>query len=272
MKKALLILAAAFSLNAKAQTNGEFENWTTTGNYEDPTGWVTFNLFSTLGDSLSVLKYTPPYSGNYSVLMRPVYSVFASDTVPAIMYQGIPYTSRPNSARFAYMQTSASGDSGFISVEFYKGATSDPSNMIGYAQYYPTANLGWKRVETDITWLDVTNPDTMLVYIVSPIGFGSKMLIDDISVSIYSAKTTPLTQDQCRVFVARSGKLAVIQPKDYGFDKIRIMNTNGQLVKEMAVLDGTTVSDFTLPSGIYIYELTSSENSDRNYKGKLYQP
>src|SRR5690242_18288972 len=133
MKKIYIAFLALSSFGAKAQVNGEFENWTDMGNYDDPTNWATFNVFSNLGDSLSCLKYTPAYSGSASVMLRSFYAGFLGDTIPGFILQSIPYTSKPNSLRFAYNYHSPKADSAFVSAEFYKGATDDPNNLIGFA-------------------------------------------------------------------------------------------------------------------------------------------
>ncbi|MBS3913245.1 MAG: T9SS type A sorting domain-containing protein [Bacteroidetes bacterium] len=272
MKKLYIAVLAFCSFNANAQVNGEFESWTTVSSYEDPTGWTTFNLFSTFGDSLSCLKYTPAYSGKYSVLLRPFVS-FIGDTAPSIMFQSIAYTSKPNSFRFAYQQNgSGTNDSGIASVEFYKGSTSDPQNMIGYAEVLLGNNLGWRKMEEDITWTDLQTPDSIVIYLISPFQMGAKLLLDDVSLSIYNSGTTAVNSNGQRVFVGRNGKVAVIQNDEAPFDDLNIYDAAGKMVQHIALQVGTTVAEESLPTGIYFYTLSSAGKSDNIVKGKLYHP
>ena len=63
-----VLIALTIRLNAQIPNSG-FENWTTVGSYENPTGWATMNPYCA-GPFYSCTKSTDHYPasvGNYSI-------------------------------------------------------------------------------------------------------------------------------------------------------------------------------------------------------------
>lgn len=257
MKKILLILALGAAFSSQAQVNGDFEQWTDKGTYEDPDGWFTFNVFSTFGDSISCLKSTTAYSGKYSALIRSGYSNFLMDTIPGLLVQSIPFITKPNSLRFAYQHSAPSGDSGAISVEFYKGATDNDGNIIGYSYVSLGPNTNWQRVEEPITWTDLNTPDTVVITIMTAFSGTSQMKIDDLSLSIYGADIKQVTRPAQSVWFTTAGDL--FAPGIPGTAALELFEPGGKLVYSGTLANGRNSETASLPSGIYFYRIHTPE-------------
>ena len=81
MKKLLLVFSIfmsviQFAFTQNALPNPGFEDWTTTGTYENPDGWTTANSYSTLVGVQLTTKATAPadiHSGNFAMKTETVF-------------------------------------------------------------------------------------------------------------------------------------------------------------------------------------------------------
>jgi hypothetical protein len=118
------------SSTANAQiTNSGFENWTTAGSYEDPTGWATVNSSST-GPFYAITKSSDHYPatvGNYSVRMENN-TAFPNDVGRGVIMTGtfsapdapvFPVTGHPTSLTGYYRFAPLNGDTMFIIVHLF---------------------------------------------------------------------------------------------------------------------------------------------------------
>lgn len=259
MKKLILaaIIICGFMSRSFAQTNGSFENWTKINNYEDPNGWVTFNVFTALGDSASCLKSTKAYSGKYSALLRTFYSNLFMDTTPAVLLQQTPYTSKPNSLRFAYQYKTPGSDSAMISVEFYEGSTDDPNNVIGSATAMLGKSSNWKYVQEPITWTSLNNPDTAVITVITGFDFGSEVLLDDISLSAFGASLSKLNSNTNKVFFNKTGEFEVSGMENLDAT-LEIFDNSGKAVYQGVLTKGKAIETSHLSSGVYFYRLSNN--------------
>src|ERR1051326_792680 len=140
---------AALAFTAGAQTNPGFETWgSSLGEPEEPSGWITENLFCSPFLTLpnpnpnltSVFKLQTPnnFAGTYSMKMKTVVMQYNPDsttipdtiglamqgsfqTSPSLkLFDRIPFTSRPSTIAFEYQYTPNGVDTGWCYVELTK--------------------------------------------------------------------------------------------------------------------------------------------------------
>ncbi len=268
MRKIYFLLISCFAFNLNAQVNGDFVDWSTFGSYEDPDEWFSSNFFATGGDSLSCLKYTPAYSGNYSVKLRAAkVTLFGGSVVPGLLIQQIAYTSKPNSVRLAYLAT----DSASVNVSFHVGNTQDPDSMIGYANITLTKNSNWQRLEYPITWVGLQAPDSVIISMNTDAFVGSELLVDDLSLSMYSValENDPVMQEE--IYLNAQNEIVLNAQQAAVYDRLDLYNSGGQRVASYA-LGAINASLSDLASGVYFYSLVSSSLPENQLRGKLLKP
>lgn len=134
MKKISVFLSAfiawSFFLNAQIPNNG-FENWTTTGGYEDPVGWFTGNISSS-GTFYPATKSTDHYPvsiGNYSIRLEnhlPLVNgssygfAVTGDSNPSGCVPSFPITGHPTKLYGYYKCTPLNNDTIQIGIELFK--------------------------------------------------------------------------------------------------------------------------------------------------------
>ncbi len=123
MKKVTIILFVLFIVTIKTNAqipNSGFEDWTTVGSYENPTGWFNCN-YTSLGTFYPVTKSSDHYPisvGNYSIRLE--------NQIPL---------SNCSSYGFAY-----TGDDSITSCTPSFPITGHPTNLCGYYKCFPQNN------------------------------------------------------------------------------------------------------------------------------------
>jgi hypothetical protein len=161
MKKITILLtvlvAITIKTNAQIPNNG-FENWTTVGSYENPTGWATMNYLSA-GTFYSCTKSTDHYPvsvGNYSIRvenntsltqMTGGFGMAITDTMAYPFQPAFPIVGNPTSLCGYYQYNSLNNDSMFIRIVFFEN-----SIMLGYNTFITGI--------TTSTWTSFTLPLT----------------------------------------------------------------------------------------------------------------
>ncbi len=132
MKKSTFILTVLIVMTIKTNAqipNSGFEDWTTVGGYEDPTGWASTNSFST-GSFYSVTKSTDHYPatvGNYSVRIENNTSLLPNFSGRGVVMTGdtldphptFPITGHPTSLTGYYKFAPQNGDTMSIVIGLY---------------------------------------------------------------------------------------------------------------------------------------------------------
>ena len=135
----ILIVLIAMTITTKAQIpNSGFENWTTIGSYEEPTGWATMNPASA-GPFYSCTKSTDHYPtsvGNYSIRLENntsltqatgAYGMAITNAFDWPFKPAFPIVGHPTSLTGYYKYNSLNNDSMFIRVVLFNNGT-----MLGY--------------------------------------------------------------------------------------------------------------------------------------------
>lgn len=265
-------------------TGGDFESWTQgTGNFENPTDnfWTTLNQLSLLGPTgpVTVSKTTDAYAGTYAARLESgtfgtllVPGLIAcgrfNPLVPPYLFQGQPFTQKPERFTGYYKYFPVMGDSAAIYAEIHiydvggggKSVIADASMVV------------YDTVDT-YTYFDIpfeyyfpnTVPDSITIVLVSSAGgetfqgqAGSLLFVDEISIE---AASTGIEQELAmgiELYPRPADKYLYLHldKPQLGEMQLSLFNTAGQLVKESHTQDAETrvpVSD--LSEGIYLYQL-----------------
>lgn len=176
-------------------TNGGLETWIDQTTYEEPQGWGTLNIYSSIvsGFPVTVEKTTDKHSGTYAAKLTTVVSPtplapnFPTDSVPGLLFGndvlgqggkfGIPYTDRPDTVSFWYKYLPAGVDSGVVLIQLTK-TVGNTKTIVGQATgffnvaipTYTQQNIGmfYPNANTD-------TPDTLSIIFASS-GYALKLL------------------------------------------------------------------------------------------------
>jgi hypothetical protein len=164
MKKFTVILtvliAITITTNAQIPNNG-FENWTTIGSYENPTGWATMNNLSA-GTFYSCTKSTDHYPvsvGNYSIRlenntsltqMTGSYGMAITDTMAYPFQPAFPINGHPTSLCGYYKYNSLNNDSMFIRIILFNNGTMVSGSIPTFISGISTS--GWTSFTLPLTY------------------------------------------------------------------------------------------------------------------------
>ena len=234
MKKYLLIiLCSVFAANSQAQLNTSFEEWEEVTDYEDPSGWFTFNFFSQFGSNVSCFKSTSSHWGDYSLGLSPV--IFPGiDSIPGTIARQDAIDYRPKSISLYYFYPTKGKDTSNFTLTLFKG-TMDPSNIIGMANISLASNTVWQKVSADIEWMSNEIPDSFVMGIVtSETNLRDTIWIDDIESSEFSTGVDQIAkQDEMTVFVNKEKCLELkLNNQDLSEEapEVTIFNSEGKVV------------------------------------------
>ncbi|WP_460677641.1 T9SS type A sorting domain-containing protein [Hymenobacter coalescens] len=211
MKRLLLPLLTLLlpALPSLAQTvpNGGFENWTTSGATESPTGWLTMDQ-ALVGQGLPfqlnfVTKSTDRQAGSFAAKLEsrtipiPIPIPGLGGYLPSIMLignnldlddaeaaGGVPFTSRPGSVRFWYKLTLAPNDTAGAFAGLVRGPRAT-QQTIGAGALELTPSTTFRQAAFNIEYNPGTlAPDTLRMGFVVGTGnaaASSSLIVDEIT-------------------------------------------------------------------------------------------
>ena len=189
MKKIFLTPVLLFLLvipQLSAQTvvpNASFENWTSYGNYSDPTGWDTPNkelMSIPIFGFTVVTKSTDHYgTGSFSVRLETKHLTFPSMDIPGFMtcgtltinissgtYSlsgGAPVVDKPTHLKGYYKYAPKGGDSCVIGIGLTK-TTGTVKDTIGFGVFSTKDTISeWTPFSAWIDYTSAVMPDTMYI-------------------------------------------------------------------------------------------------------------
>jgi hypothetical protein len=171
------------SATAMAQVpNGSFEQWTSFGTYQDPTGWTSLNLLtSSLGAAPSCEQYTPASAGSYAVKVT-TRTVMGLGVLPGLLLSGspdaevdgFPYTSRPQALIGKWRADVGPGDEAVVTVTLTRwDPVAGERVAVGAGVATVTADIGsWTPFAAAIQYTGPQDPDTASIAILSSANAG----------------------------------------------------------------------------------------------------
>jgi len=172
----LVLIFAFFISSAQSVPNGNLETWTSSP--YSPDGWTSLEDFipPITGTGLSYKDSIDKYEGMASIRLQSKYVAFADDTVPGILsvgtgafgangpeLNGTPFTSSPDTLRFAYKFEPVGNDTANVKIILHKAGGGEKLN---YGQDLQSTNGQWLVVTIPLKqyYSDTTGtPDSLLL-------------------------------------------------------------------------------------------------------------
>ena len=280
-----IMFISFFSANIYAQiTNGDFESWASKGNYEDPSGWVSTNGLTLLGNPLSVKKSNDAHSGTYACEMTAIKvinkfpGVFIPDYTGGIYtgsqiglnpIYGIAYSLRPALLKFYYKYNARNNDTASVSLVLSHWNTSKGSkDTIAFGFSHMKDSMGtYSKNEITLQYFDtLTTPDTLTILFSAITLFathdGASLLIDDVTLSGGNVGIGAVSPENIfSIFPnpSNAGKIFVKANLGQTPLKIELLDLEGQ--KTIILREGNNGEFYfetsTLSAGCYFLHITS---------------
>jgi len=266
----LLSLVMTVAANAQIPNSG-FENWTTTGSYENPTGWWTTNVLST-GSFYAVTKSTDHYPatvGAYSVRMENNITILDESGMGLLtvapfdgdMYPNFPITGHPTSLTGYYKFTPQNGDTMTIAIQLYYNAGIHISTGV----FTTTASASnWTPFNIPIpVYTTADSADIMIASFniegSSPHG-NSVLYIDNLNFDNLISSVSELYSENTALSLFPNPATDVFSVTGIeGTAIITLSDLSGKLLLSKNISADETVSVSTLPNGIYLATVKSKD-------------
>lgn len=206
LNKIITYLIFLLSAVAVSQNNGGFENWTTSGSYEEPVDWQTTNILSLFGNAVSSFKVsgTDKYSGNYALKVKTIHIVNKlglnlTDTAgvafngkviisPPSYRVGSPYTTRSQKLGFYAKYIPVGTDTGIVLVTLQQRLVSGVRDTIATGKIDVPPSGTFSFFEITLDYRNNSIPDTMAIVFASSkkkstARVGSALFVDDVAFS-----------------------------------------------------------------------------------------
>ncbi|MCC7301056.1 MAG: T9SS type A sorting domain-containing protein [Bacteroidia bacterium] len=298
MKRILLtstLLLSAFLLSAQSM-NGGFETWGASAQEpEQPTGWITANLFASPlltipnpnPNPTSAFKAGAPdnYMGTWSLRLKTVVLVLNPDSttipdtlgacisgsftmIPSFaMKDRIPFTGRPAILNFAakYAPNGVDTASVYVQMTKWNGASRDIIMEV-WVPINPSTSYNNYSIPLSSSYQLSTLPDSISIGITASSGYyprvNSELHIDNISFSGWvgideNDDTAPVT-----VYPNPVTESLTVDASALGTDllALEIYDVNGKLVMNTSLrnISSLTLDVRMLPAGTYSYTVRST--------------
>jgi hypothetical protein len=277
MKKffTLLFLLSVSTLMRAQIPNGDMESWTTTGSYQEPTGWFTANSL-TAGNVITVFKdSTDPYEGNYSAYLTS--ASFFGVGIPGIMLLGsinlltqavsggVPFTDRPASLQAYYKYSTMNADSFFIGayLTHWNTSTNKRDSVAVTAFINSSQESSYTLMSAPFFYFTAETPDTIQVIVTESVNSssppaGTVLKVDDIAAS-GTTGITPLSNLFSLSYYPNPvrDQLNVVFSQYQSVSRIDIFDVMGRRVQSNSSIKGKIipVNVSQLPSGIFLFSI-----------------
>jgi|GEM_PF-454972 len=281
----IVILSLLDSVNLFSQNalpNPGFEDWTTTGTYEDPDGWTTANSYSTLvGVQLTTKANTPAdvHSGNFALKTETVFIPQANQPVPGLVTTGTlqittqtidggtPYTSRPDSIGGWYKYAPTGDDSAYITFFLF----SFFRDTIGRAIFAGgTTNGVYRWFSAPVEYEMPDNPYTAF-FVITPsprygAEAGSVLWLDDMEIIFATGIKDNEAGNSINIYPSVVKDKLIIDNPVEGRLLLTITDETGRLVLNTYLNIDRNEIHVDLPSGAYIASISKKGEIIKNQK------
>lgn len=270
-----------------SQNNGGFENWTTSGSYQEPDSWQTFNLLSTIGNPVSAFQASglDKYSGNYALKIKTIHltnklGINLPDTIgivfngkviisPPSYKIGSPYTTRSEKLTFFSKYTPVGPDTGLVVVSLSR-QTASGRDTIATGKVDVVPNGSYSYYEILLNYRSNATPDTAAIIFgsskkTSTSRVGSTIFIDDVLftgvVPIGIKENENSYQSQIKVYPTPANENITINTPFDEATKIEIINTLGQPIGTYKISNYITlINTNQFNNGVYFYNVYDKKN------------
>ena len=195
----LTFVASFMTALAFAQIpNSGFENWTSMGNYNNPTGWDNLNGMCNTTSGYCAVEGTPGNPGSYYLKLTSQ-SVLHMGTMPGMVVSGVlnqmnmkpqsgfAFTDQPISLTGSWQYMSAgSGDMGYVSVFLSKwNSAMGRRDTISYTkQTLSGMVMSWTAFAINLNYKNTASPDSAIIVLsasgLNPVA-GSYLYVDNLA-------------------------------------------------------------------------------------------
>ena len=282
MKKQLLLLGTCLLfINAFSQIpNAGFENWISGTNYDEPTGWYTYNRYYDETAVVICEKTTDHTEGKYALKLSSKYSssqsavwpgwaLSSDDTATVNIKWGFPCTQRPGFFKCDYKYDHRGQDVGMIYIKFTKWDAVNKKQIL-VAQNFrqlTTSVPSWTLCQLKITYLTADIPDTCAIGLISSDETtavdSTSLIVDNLRFDLSGINQFQQLNDVQLYPTQSSEKISIVSgSEDLNFATIQIVDIQGRIVKELPLFDlkKGTILDIAIngfQDGVYILKLRS---------------
>jgi len=292
MDRKLLVLTMAILLFFSTATDGQtvipnagFENWTTIGNYTNPTGWDTPNeelmMIPFFGFQVVTKSTDHQGIGSFSARLETKHLSLPPTDVPGFMtcgkltvnitsgtYEltgGVPVVDKPTHLKGFYKYIPKGGDSCLIGIGLFRtvGGVRD-SIGFGYFSTKDTVN-DWTPFSAWIDYMNSDMPDTMNIIAMSTgqetMTPGTVLFVDNFFPDYTVGTKENESQDVIQTYNDRETKRLIIflNNEITEFTRINLYDMTGRLLttlqSEQVKGDRRIVDYQSFPRGIYLLEI-----------------
>ncbi len=299
MKKQVLSLfaVAAMALSASAQiTNPGFETWSTsTGEEQQPTGWVSYNVFTSPfvdpgnTNPTSVTQAATPnnYQGTFSAKITTIDLVTnpASPDLPnragilmagtvnfvaPYIFAGYTFASRPQTFSYATKYTPVSTDTAFALVFLTKWNTTTQSRdtIAAGIDFLPVAIAAYQVRNINLVYnaaFSTLIPDTAQILFSSSSTYapqvGSAMWVDALSFTGYVGVNESMVNQGVDVYPNPSTTVTnfdVVAEEAY---QVVIFDMTGREINRLMINNKkANLNSYLMAAGVYTYSVVNQEN------------
>lgn len=265
---ALFLLSASISF---AQIpNASFENWEDQGNYQEPAGWKTANIFIPGGNVYPVSKSTDHYpgaTGSYSIKIQnnPTMGAYGIATTTSDLMAGplpaFPVQGHPSTLRLYYKYAPQSGDSMYIAILLYsKGA------VVSTAEYLSGSTTStWTVLNLSLPKYDNADSASILMAAYKADGpppaytpKGNSVLYVD-NMSLIESQTAIAPKTKTKSICYPNPVMDVLHLTVANIKTISVFDNMGQLVEKVSN-PGTQLNMHSLNPGHYTIMLNDQQS------------
>lgn len=273
MKKYFLCLLAFYfnlpitGFTQNALPNPGFEQWTTTGTYENPNGWNTVNNYSTLMGVVLTSKAIPPnvHSGNFAMKTETVFiGPPANQPIPGLVTTGtiqittqtidggIQYSQRPDSIAGWYKYSPVGDDTAYVTFFLF----SFFRDTIGRAIFAATSTNGnFLRFSAPLVYEMPDNPFTAY-FVISPskrygAQAGSALWLDDMEI-VLPTGIENIEKEKFKIYPNPSSGNFIVEKPDNENLIISISDATGRKISEQILTEKKSSVLLQESSGFYI--------------------
>ncbi len=286
MRLLLSILFSGLFLISTGQTvpNGDFENWTATGNYENPTSWDTPNATTATFSLYTVTKESSiKQSGSYSAKLQTrsllgmqvpgllTLGTFSINmvTMEAKIEGGVPFTHRPETMTGYLQYDPKFGDECFIGVLLLR-QIGNSRDTIGGGDYSTTSALtSWTPFTININYSSSEQPTHLNIIILSsdmnspqP---NSTLYVDNLQFQYPIGVESAAPQKEPLAYFSHGRLMIDNLPAQEAPLQVQLFSMDGKMIYSSTLHGaGTSVSVTNLPEltkGVYVVRVFDTHNT-----------
>jgi hypothetical protein len=284
----ILVFLMLAIFNGVAQPNGGFENWNTTFNYQEPSGWQTLNFLTITSPpnpmSASKASGIDVHSGNYALKIKTIHvnnnplPAAINDTMGAVFTgkitisppgynYGFPYSQRPAMLEFWAKYIPVGGDTAGVRV-FLRKWNGSGHDTIARGEMNIPPSASYSFFQLNLTYFFNELPDTAIIIFGSSrdrhiARQNSTLYVDDVTFTGWvGVNELNSNSKKVRVFPNPATDKITIEADIKDAESIQIIDVSGKILGVYKINNySVTINTSLFSSGNYFYEIHSNKNS-----------